>query len=652
MTPEEYVKFDTFLNETLFDVKETLYTEERYNYVFNLLYNYLKAGFEDPNVRKHMLNYTFDSQKIYKMEIRHFVVNLLCWYPILKLDVVDDLSKKFVYNCTNINKNNLMEYFNTMILEPYRHLASSSELNEIFSETIYRLGQISLDFNEILSVSISIQTFMDIEEQSEEFASLIRTEIPVLQPKEIETYLNRKTKKLVKIFKETKNDLRPIIVSNAGIRDKQLCELLIAGGLKPDMVGNTIPIPIDSNFLTRGLDSVKNFYIDKQAGRKAVVVNKTMMGEAGHFASKIMKITKDTRLDFKTFDCKTRYPVRYYVKTKDHLKIINRSFYKLDENDTWKVIDSKKDIDLIGKSILLRVPTTCGCGNNHVCLMCYGEMYKVNDDPVFGHGSYSSAISANKYQQDTLSTKHLQTTNSVPIEFDEIFYDVFTLDSGIISVNPENIEDVERWKIIIETDNKMLDFDQGDFNSYTDVILLYDKKTDTEYQLREKSGNDIYLYQDIVNDFNDRIEIEVSELEEELPIGVIIVENNELTKPLKNMQKLLDTKDHLGCNTISDLVNKAADLIIEADMNVLLVHICMTLKNLIRLENNIYEYPKFSSLKKQNYTILRITEALVNNPSLTTGLASQNLRSQLSNPITYQKTAKASSDVFFKKTLV
>ena len=87
-------------------------------------------------------------------------------------------------------------------------------------------------------------------------------------------------------------------------------------------------------------------------------------------------------------------------------------------------------------------------------------------------------------------------------------------------------------------------------------------------------------------------------------------------------------------------------------MGALLVHGCMTLKNLVRQADNIYESPNFSAFGEQRYTILKITDALVNSPSLTTGLASQELRKQFSDPATYRKHGKASTDVYFRKTLV
>ncbi len=59
-----------------------------------------------------------------------------------------------------------------------------------------------------------------------------------------------------------RNLLQPILKSGAGIKSKQLAEFSINGGFKPDLDGNTIPIPINSNFVVGGLSNVTNYYID------------------------------------------------------------------------------------------------------------------------------------------------------------------------------------------------------------------------------------------------------------------------------------------------------------------------------------------------------------------------------------------------------
>lgn len=657
LTEEEYKQYDTLLHETRFDVNEIMDTKKRFKQVYDLLYKYMQMGFEEERVRKHTLYYAFSKhpEEVFEMQVRHFLVNMLFWLPMTRIGIPDKIDKTYVLDCSCLNKKQMMGYFNDKVIVPYRDLVSNEEMNQIFADTIYRLSLISLDFNEIMAISINIQTFIGMAERYPEFDDCIHTKVdPSMQPKEIENLQHARMHQLINMLKEHENDIQPILNSGEGIKDKQLSEFAVIGGLKPDMVGNTIPKPIDTNFIVGGLNSVSNFFIDKQAGRKAVVANKTLMGNAGYFAAKIMKITKDTRLDMNVEDCGTHHPILYHVKDRKHLNTIDHSFYYLpdDPSETLRVA-SKKDEWLIGKDIYLRSPVTCGLGHNYVCKHCYGEMYKVNGDPDFGQGGFASAISANKYQQDTLSTKHLMTTNSVPIKFPDIFYEVFDLEANIISINPEKIEEPKRWSVIID-EERMVEYDQVEFNSHTSQLILKDNKTKEEYVIEEENGSEIFLYQDIIKKFREakkQIVLDVGKLDDTINLGLIVVENNELTKPLKHMQKLLDTNDHLGCQTVDELVNKMADLMIEANMGVLLVHGCMTLKNLVRKADNIYEYPNFASFAPQTYQILKITDALVNNPSLTTGLASQDLRKQFSDPATYRKCAKASTDVYFRKSL-
>lgn len=656
MNKVEFAEFDEFLNKTRFDVHEIMATKKRFKQTFDMLYEYMKQGFEEECVRKHPLIFSFDEKTLHTMEVRHFIVNMDFWYPMTCIGISDKIDESFILDCSCLNKKQMMEYFNEHIIIPYRDYVSNSEMNQIFAETIYRLGQISLDFNEIMGISINIQFIIDLAKKNAEFNEYIHTKVePGMQPIEIEHLQRDRMHKIIDIMKKYDNEIRPILNSGEGIKDKQLSEFMVIGGLKPDMNGNTIPTPIDTNFVVDGLNSVKNFFIDKQAGRKAVVANKTLMGNAGYFAAKIMKVTKDTRLNNHIEECGTNHPILYHVKDKAHLKIIDHCFYFFEEEGPQNLrVVNRKDSWLIGKTIYLRLPVTCGLGQNQVCRHCYGEMYKVNGDEDFGQGSFGSAISANKYQQDTLSTKHIMTTNSVPIQFPPVFYEVFELEANLLKINPDKLEEPKRWTIIID-EERLVEYDQVEFNSHTSQIVIRDNFTKEEHVVEELNGSEIFLYQDVINQFshkNKRIELDPSKLDDEMYLGLIVVENNELTKPLKHMQRLLDTNDHLGCSTVDELVNKMADLMIEADMNVLLVHGCMTLKNLIRKRNNIYEYPDFSSWTEQDYVILKITDALVNNPSLTTGLSSQDLRKQFSDPATYRKHAKASTDVYFRKSLV
>src|SRR5574344_785453 len=120
MTEEEFKEFDSLMKKTRFDVREIMSTKKRFTQVYDMLYNYMKMGFEEERVRKHPLLYSFDGNKVYEMEIRHFIVNMICWYPMTKIGKPEDLDETFVLNCKCLNSGQIMEFFNDHIIEPYR----------------------------------------------------------------------------------------------------------------------------------------------------------------------------------------------------------------------------------------------------------------------------------------------------------------------------------------------------------------------------------------------------------------------------------------------------------------------------------------------------------------------------------------------------
>ena len=48
-------------------------------------------------------------------------------------------------------------------------------------------------------------------------------------------------------------------------------------GLKPDLSGVTIPLPINSNTMIRGIDRPSSHYIDSLGARKSLIMNKKVI---------------------------------------------------------------------------------------------------------------------------------------------------------------------------------------------------------------------------------------------------------------------------------------------------------------------------------------------------------------------------------------
>jgi hypothetical protein len=151
----------------------------------------------------------------------------------------------------------------------------------------------------------------------------------------------------------------------------------------------------------------------------------------------------------------------------------------------------------------------------------------------------------------------------------------------------------------------------------------------------------------------DGVELCVNDLaDDETYLAMIIVENNELTKPLKNIMRLLNRKDHYNCNNIDELVNKMSDLLIECGHKLDLVHAECIIRTIIRDVDNVLIQPRFENESKLlDYQILTINSALLNNPSLTVSHSFQDLGKQVTNPNTNIKCEKSTYDYFYSETI-
>ena len=400
------------------------------------------------------------------------------------------------------------------------------------------------------------------------------------------------------------------------------------------------------------------------------------MGMSGFFAAKCMmsastvSLSKSLIKDIKKKDfnkpiqtCNSKRPLVYEVKNKDCLKKINRRYYYLSPDMyEMRCVNSKKDKWLIGKTIYLRSPMTCTCEDG-ICNACYGDLAYTNSEESFNIGTYSSATLNNTIQQNILSTKHLLTTNSEELIFSEDFYRFFVLDASKFKVNQDSPENFDDWIIRIY-DEDLFEFnakEENDFNYYTDTFYLVNKKTKEEIQIKElNNGLDMYIYADVFSMFyrckekdKNAIDVPLSKIsDEDMYFAIIIIENNELTRPLKNIMRLLDRKDHYGCETIDELLNKMSDLLIECGHKLDLVHAEVIMRTIIKDKDAILTQPHFDDIaRKDDYQILTVSSALLNNPSLTVSLSFQDLGKQVVNPNTNIKCEKSSYDDLYKEAL-
>ena len=272
-----------FMGKNCYIIDEKMSDKKEFKKFIKEIFDYLRAGFEIKELRECPVYFRFhENTDIHAMQLRHFLTNLIFWEPLIVLDSVEYLDDEFIIDTSRLSSKYIKNYIDEKLIIPYRKKISNRKLNKIIHDLIFNLSKISTDFHLLLGLTINVESFIDVANKNPRFNEIIHTKLdPSWQPRQIEDELHSLMKEELQILGNEDNALKPMIRSGTGIKDKQLSEFSISGGLKPDISGNTIPIPINSNMLTEGFTDVSGYFIDSIGGRKSLIFNKNVMGRSG-----------------------------------------------------------------------------------------------------------------------------------------------------------------------------------------------------------------------------------------------------------------------------------------------------------------------------------------------------------------------------------
>lgn len=656
---------ETYGGNKVFDLNKILTDSDEFKKMYGHLYYILEEGFEIKNIRRFKIKVTFnrDTDKYYAMEARHLLVNMILLRAFVELEVDVELDDSYLFDAYNISNKSIKKYIDNKIIEPFRDQFTDTEerfmeLNIVLHDIIYRLNKIPKDFNDLMGITLNLEnSFIKVAKENERFNELIRTKIPEdMQPKDIENYLNALMREEIEILKNTENCFQPMLLSGTGIKDQQLREFSISGGLKSDLLGNTIPIPINSNFVVGGFGNVTNYYIDSGASRKSLIANKEKMGSSGHMAL-LLKLSCVGTYISDVDDCHTPHTVSLKINDKKFLEMCSGRYYRNPGKRNFKVLKST-DHHLIGKTLLFRDPGKCSCKDG-ICKTCYGILSTVNKG--MDVGIFASTIISRPLSQNILSTKHLNTTDSCLIEFNNDFDKFFKLESNQVRLlnDTETETDMCQYEFYIDNIIQIDELaDTEDFNKFLQYIKIrHVKKHDEVYEIVENDGKELFIHPDLdkmikntESGENGEYIIPLSRILEET-LFTINIENNELTKPLKEMDKLLSGSYFKGMNPTLDMMEQRfIELLIESKINVMSIHAATILRSFVRCTDNYLERPDFNKLYV-DYVVLGLHNALAENPSITNSLAYDYLKRQLYTHTTFKKHKHSPLDMLFMRTL-
>ena len=631
------------------------------------IYNLIKGCFVIRECREYPVKFKFnrEDKKSQTLELRHFLINLIVWYPFVELSDLKVLDASFILDCYN-DIPNLEDYLNhtIMVLRDY-HL-TSTKVNNTISMVLYKLRKIGEDFSIILGLNFSAHTFIDMYQKNADVRRLMETEFTLnQQPHEIEEILNQSEKELIDIFKSIPdNPLGVILRAGTGIKHKQFREFLISSGLKPTLTGETIPEAINNSTLVGGLDRPSYAYIDGLGARKSLIMNKKVMGKAGYFAKIVLLLVRTVSISKTVSDCGTKHLVTYEIKNKNILKKLNGKYYKLEDDDDLKVLDSKKDKDLIGKKIKVRSAATCACGENHVCSRCIGTTIVMNSDIMDGFSAFESEEETKVINQSILSTKHLLTTDSEVIKFNAEFYNFFTIIGG--EINPiinenQNVPNIDDYAIFIDP-NDMMKMEEMDNDSLYNTLIYNGRFSiqnveDPEEPLitiQTDIEKEIFITEDTLKLMKKgKGLIYFKDLDDDVKLFEMTILNNELTKPLYELMNLinLEKKDNI-VESIDTMSQKYMELLIDSKIDASIVSAELIINRLIRSVEDMYRRPDFSKETLEPYQIFTVRRALEKNASPLIGISFENIKRQFTSDELYDiRTSPSYIDVFYKKEI-
>ena len=459
ITKEAHGIIDYFGNNVMYICD---HIDDYEDWIMELIYKMLH-GFEHLEFRNCPVNFRFTHNRGEKTKVttfRVFVLNVILWLPQVKVDF-DNIGDNIIIPVEDSPKvvpDYIADYMTNHYTIPYVDTGRIDVrfLSECMADSIWHLQMWCHIMENFLGLTISTEVFMQIAKRVPEFNELMHVRLDeTKQPSEIEEDARRISKQQWNnILNDPEfNVLKPLVATKA-LKERQLAEFDSVIPLKPDVEGNTIPYPINRNWLTGELNTIMATFINDISGRKSAILNNEFMGKAGHILILTAILCMDVKLSTKIKDCHSPNPVPIKIKSKKHLDKLNGRYYRFSgqTDSDYKMLDNRTDEGLIGETVWFRSPITCCSEDGRVCAKCYGRLAKLNSQ-LHSVGAFAAFAVLMEVMQKLLSAKHHQETKSMIIKFlMKIFHELFTLSGTDVVINIDN-DELEEYTLILKRED-------------------------------------------------------------------------------------------------------------------------------------------------------------------------------------------------------
>lgn len=679
---QNYYMFADLVRTGRFYLRTNNITSSNWQEYYDGILNILKDNIETEEIKHFIITVDFGNNDVVDLTIFDLYFNIIMWYLVVKSGITLDTRALF---CPKIiNRKCIKKYFDKyipIIVERFSHIYKHDvkritiSLNNIIDDTLSKFSDVD-SFSFFLANTINLKDTVDLMNNIPEFNDLVHTSLINEKIEDVKDIGMEKADRSIEIIKNAKSVLgydhclKNSFETGEGVSPRQYKEFAIHIGSKPDGTGGVHPHIIDRSYLMGGLQHVADQFVDSASSRVAQIIVKHNTSSSGNFA-RIMGINNidtvlNTDLDYK---CNTHNPIVITIDNSKILSMLTGRYYRTNPDGIDYLIHPD-DTFLIGKTIYLFSPMTCAsAAHGHgICKRCYGELAYINSNLKVGKFAVEQLTSQTTQKQ--LSAKHLLETVIEKINWNDNFNKFFYVDNvNMIYIN-DNIDAghiiIDPNSIMDNTENTESDSDEedsmessfSDSSQFTNYItsFIFEDTNGKKYDIHSENMTEMLFSEDFIDYLkglslaSDRMyHIDIEDLINALndnALFYIQIINNDIDKNLKDIESLINKKDELIGLDKDSLLKKFINLIIKGKITIQSVHLECMLMNQIRSVHSKLELPEWEH-DNEEYQILSLDQSLTNNPSVIVSLLYKNLKSTLTNPITYAKNESSRMDMFF-----
>ncbi len=648
-------------------------TKENYDEYFQSTLNIMRDGIENLDVQSLKIGVHFDDGNFLKLVLVDWWFNIIFWtFPIF---IGDKITIEHLFNTTTIRKETIKQYFDKLIKQHILDVDFMT-LNNLIDDSIYKFKYIN-EFSMYLCNSLNFKDTLNLMEKYPDFYESIYPNFDGVPIENIKSVGMDYAHRQIDYITKEDHCLRDAFTAKEAISAKQFKEVSVSIGTKPDGRGGIFPYITKNSFINGGVSDPESYVIDSSTGRTAQILAKINVGDSGSFARYLETNNIDTFFnDNPNYSCNTQNLLEVYIKDANWLKSYDKRYYRFKMNGPEYVLNKHTDFNLIGKTIYVRSPITCASYANGfgICKRCYGNLYYINRD--INPGKIAAELLSSQYTQILLSAKHLLEAYVKKMQWNSEFYELFNVNLNTISID----EDLDVSNMYLVIDSSQIDSDSDDDDKYESSIndedgddddnrkssapwAVYDEyitSFDVIYPNRSvvtfgtSDNNNIYLTQDLnrllrskaAEENNGVYTIPLKSLKSIPAIFTVKIQNKELQQTLERSMQIINRKADTSSFTKDSIIKEFITTNMEGGIFVDAVHLEVIISNQVRNPDNLFEMPKWE-IPNVPYTLLALSQALSNSPSITVNLEYQRIGQTLVSPLSTKKKKPSVFDLFF-----